>query len=321
MNEEMNERDKKLLEFFDRQKLRISNYLLTFFKKHHKKIVYGFDFILLFIFIVAVVVVGNYTYHKIFEEKVLDDFSLSQSDSSDDEEAESNCSVLGLNLHGMIVTYIPEGYLDEPDSNKDIIASEKITHYIEEANDDDDIKAILLEIDSSGGLPVAGEEIAKALKNSKKPSVVVIRQSGLSTAYWAASGANYIFASKNSDIGSIGVTASYLENVNKNNKDGYKFIELSVGKYKDSGNPDRTLSDEEKELIMRDIKIVHQNFIEAISKNRNIPVDDIQKIADGSSVLGDKAKELKLIDDIGNLSDAKKYIEDLIKEKPEFCWE
>lgn len=317
----MNNSDKNLLEFFDRQKARIGGYLSSFFKTHHKKIVYSFDFILIIIAILAVTVGGNYIYDNAFKSQPTSEFASDSSTSSDSSDASSSCSVLGLNLHGMIVTYIPDNYFDDTTVNKDIVASEKITHYIQEANDDDKIKAILLEVDSSGGLPVAGEEIAHALKNSKKPSVVVIRQSGLSSAYWAASGANYIFASRNSDIGSIGVTASYLESVDKNKKDGYQYVQLSVGKYKDTGNPDKLLTDDEKALIMRDIKIVHQNFIADVALNRNIPISDVQNIADGSSVLGSKAKELKLIDGIGDLSDAKNYIEDLIKEKPEICWE
>ncbi|OQB17870.1 MAG: putative signal peptide peptidase SppA [Parcubacteria group bacterium ADurb.Bin192] len=317
----MNEKDKKLLEFFDRQKARISGYLSSFFKKHHKKIVYSFDFVLIIVCIIAVVVAGNYTYHKIFDNQSSGDYSDLSSNSSSTDDASSSCSVLGLNLHGSVVTYIPDKYFDNTDSNKDIVASEKITHYIEEADKDENIKAILLEVDSNGGLPVAGEEIAHALRNTKKPSIAVIRQSGLSTAYWAASGATHIFASRNSDIGSIGVTASYLESVDKNKKDGYQYVQLSVGKYKDTGNPDKVLTDDEKALIMRDIKIVHQNFIEDVANYRNIPVSDVKKIADGSSVLGDKAKELKLIDEIGGLSDAKNYIESLIKEKPEICWQ
>lgn len=319
----MNEKDKKLLKFFDRQKARIGGYLSSFFKTHHKKIVYSFDFVLIIVCIVGVVVAGNYTYYKIFENQSSGDYnsSLSSDSSSNGDASSTNCSVLGLNLHGMVVTYIPDGYFDDNTANKDIVASEKITHYIQEANDDDKIKAILVEVDSSGGLPVAGEEIAHALKTAKKPSVVVIRQNGLSSAYWAASGAGHIFASRNSDIGSIGVTASYLDNVDKNLKNGSKYIQLSVGKYKDTGNPDKPLTDDEKALIMRDIKIVHQNFIDDVAKYRNIPVNDVQKIADGSSVLGDKAVELKLIDEIGGLSDAKNYIENLIKEKPEICWQ
>lgn len=319
----MNDQDKRLLNFVERHKKRIADSISEFFKRHHKKVIYGFDFVLITIAILAITVAGNYIYNKAFQSN---DYSSNNSisdssSSSGSDTTSSSCSVLGLNLHGTVVTYIPDNYFDDTTNNKDIVASEKITHYIEQADKDEKVKAILLEVDSNGGLPVAGEEIAHALRNTKKPSIVVIRQSGLSAAYWAASGASYIFASRNSDIGSIGVTASYLESVNKNIKDGYQYIQLSVGKYKDTGNPDKVLTADEKALIMRDIEIVHQNFIADVAKYRNIPVSDVQKIADGSSVLGDKAKELKLIDGIGDLSDAKNYIENIIKEKPEICWQ
>jgi len=228
----------------------------------------------------------------------------------------SSCTVLGIDLHGMLLTYIPPANEDDPLADKDVASSQEIVSAIEAADDDENIKAILLEVDSSGGLPVAGEEIANALKASKKTTVAVIRQTGASAAYWAATGADYIFASRNSDVGSIGVTMSYLENTEK----GTKYIQLSSGKYKDAGNPDKPLTAEEKELFLRDIKVLHENFIEDVAKNRNISVEDIRSIADGSSVLGAKAKSLKLIDAIGSWPEAEIYLEQQIGEKPEICW-
>jgi protease-4 len=97
-------------------------------------------------------------------------------------------------------------------------------------------------------------------------------------------------------------------------------VQLSSGKYKDAGDPDRPLTEEERQLFLRDIKIVHKNFIEDVAVNRDIPVADVQKIADGSSVLGDRAKELRLIDEIGGIREAEKYLESIIGEKPEVCW-
>ncbi|MCE9585698.1 S49 family peptidase [Candidatus Uhrbacteria bacterium] len=237
-------------------------------------------------------------------------------------DEDMNCSVVGINLHGGLLTYIPPKSESGGDlfENTDVVSSEEINYIIKQANEDDSVKAILLEVDSPGGLPVAGEEIANALKNSSKPTVGVIRSSGLSAAYWAVSGAEHIFASRNSDVGSIGVTSSYLENVGKNLKDGNDYVQLSSGKYKDAGDPDKPLTDEEKQLFLRDIKIVHQNFIADVAANRDIPIADVQKMADGSSVLGDKAKALHLIDDIGGLPEAEKYIEGIIGEKPEVCW-
>jgi len=240
--------------------------------------------------------------------------------TSEYSDEDYNCSVVGINLHGTLWTYIPPQNEDDIFTDNDIVASEDINYLIRQANEDDDIKAILIEADSHGGLPVAGEEVANALKNSTKPTVAVIRQSGLSAAYWAVSGADYIFASRNSDVGSIGVTSSYLANVGKNQKDGNDYVELSSGKYKDAGDPDRPLTEEERQLFLRDIKIVHQNFVADVASNRDIPLADIQKIADGSSVLGDRAKELRLIDDIGGIREAEKYLEGIIGEKPEVCW-
>jgi protease-4 len=241
------------------------------------------------------------------------------------DSGDSYCNVVGINLHGMLATYIPtQGSADDPEEYQtqygDAVGSEDIVSTIRGADQDDTIKAIIMEVDSSGGYPVAGEEIADALKQSTKPTVVVIRQSGLSAAYWASTGAEQIFASKNSDVGSIGVTSSYLDNVGKNQKDGNAYVQLSSGKYKDAGNPDKSLTEEERQLFLRDIKITHENFIEAVANNRNIPVEQVKAIADGSSVLGEKAKSLNLIDQIGGWPEAEKYIEQQIGEKPEICW-
>ena len=244
------------------------------------------------------------------------------SDDSFEEVSQDNdCSVTGINLHGTINTYIPQHAENDSFFNYDSIASEDVIWIIKHANENKDIKAILVEVDSAGGYPVAGEEISVAIKNSKKPVVGFIRQTGASAAYWAISGADKIFASKNSDVGSIGVTMSYLNNVDKNKNEGYTYEQLSAGKYKDSGDPDKSLTQEEKDLFMRDINIVYNNFVEAVAQNRGLAIDIVKSFADGSTVLGEKAKELGLIDEIGGLPEVEKYLEQLTGEKPEICWE
>ena len=224
----------------------------------------------------------------------------------------AECSVLGINVHGTMLTYTPF----EADGTDSISSSEDVVAAIRAAGEDDSLKAVLLEIDSPGGLPVAGEEIANALKELKKPSVAIIRQSGTSAAYWAATGAKYVIASKNSDVGSIGVTMSYLENIDATKK----YIQLSSGKYKDTGSPDKPISDEEKKLLLRDILVTHENFISEVATNRNIDIAQVRALADGSSVLGDKALELHLIDEIGSWSEGEKYLEQQIGKKPVVCW-
>lgn len=237
------------------------------------------------------------------------------------ETTSINCSVAGINIHGTIMTYLPEHAEGDINFDYDTVASESILWSIKNANENPDIKAIVLEIDSMGGSPVAGEEIANAVKNSQKPILGLIRQSGASAAYWAVSGADRIWASKNSDVGSIGVTQSYLNNVENNKKEGFTYEQLSSGKFKDSGTPDLSLTKEEKDLFMRDVNIVYRNFMDAVSINRNIPLEEVKKIADGSTVLGEKARELGLIDEIGGITEVEKYLENQLGEKPEICWE
>lgn len=283
----------------------------SFFRKHQRAFYVTGILILFFVISIA-------------SQAVYDAFK-SESFADSENWDTASCNVMGINLHGMIATYVPaQGSADDPEEYQamygDAIGSEDVVGSIWEANQDDSIKAILLEVDSTGGYPVAGEEIANALKESAKPTVVVIRQSGLSAAYWASTGAKQIFASRNSDVGSIGVTSSYIDNVGKNQKDGNAYVQLSSGKYKDAGDPNKILTEEERQLFLRDIKITHENFIEAVAANRNIPIDQVRALADGSSVLGEKAKELKLVDQIGGWTEAQNYIEEQIGEKPEICW-
>jgi len=251
-----------------------------------------------------------------FKDKTSSDSSV--GDSSD--TTNDNCTVRGVELHGMILTYLPLHADNDTNFNYDSVSSENVDYAIKQANEDDRIKAILIDVDSTGGYPVAGEEISVAIKNSKKPVVALIREQGDSAAYWAVSSADKIFASRNSDVGSIGVTQSYLSDVKKNTKDGYTFEQLSVGKFKDSGSANKPLTTEEKALFMRDVTIVYNNFVQDVANNRNIPIDKVKSFSDGSTVLGLKAKELGLVDQIGGLPDAEQYIEKTTGEKPEICW-
>lgn len=239
----------------------------------------------------------------------------STTDTADTEK--ENCNVTGVNLHGYLMTYFPS---KEPQDFSDVASADFISYYLREAEKDPKIKAIVLEVDSGGGSPVAGEEIAHMLKNSKKPTFALIRGMGASSAYWASTGANIIFASKNSDVGSIGVTYSYLDNVGKNQKEGLNYNELFSGKFKEIGNPDRILTSEERDLIMRDLKIMHKNFIDAIALNRNIPVEKVTAFADGSTILGEQAKNLGLVDRIGDIIDVESYLTEKLGEKAEVCW-
>lgn len=183
------------------------------------------------------------------------------------------CNVLQIRLEGNLLSYIPYDSRNENGGTIiDATSSEDIVSAIEYADKTENIKAIIMEIDSMGCYPVAAEEVANALKRTKKTAVALIRGNGNSAAYWSATGANVIFASAGSDIGSIGVTMSYLDNIKKNEKDGLTYNQLSIGKYKDMLNLDKPLTEEEKKLVERDLKITYENFIKVIAENRKMNI-------------------------------------------------
>jgi len=240
---------------------------------------------------------------------------------ADQDAEENNCNVMGIELHGILMTYISPADLDQ-DGNplEDQSASEDIVYWIQQAEQDDQAKAIILEIDSYGGGPTAGEEVANALKQAKKPTVALIREGGVSAAYWAASGADIIFASQNSDVGSIGITMSYLDNVKQNQEEGLTYNQISFGKFKDAGDPNKPLTNEEKQLFVRDAEIIYENFIQAVVENRGLDIEKVRKLADGSSMLGEMALQNGLIDQIGGMSEVKEYLKEKIGEDIEVCW-
>ena len=250
------------------------------------------------------------------------DFSVSEDDLTDNSSVEEfTCNVLGIELHGELLTYIPPTDTDTDDiAVSDSTASEDIVLIIEDAEKDESIKAILLEVDSYGGYVVAGEEVADALRRAIKPTVVLIREGGASAAYMAASGADVIFASKNSDVGGIGVTMSYLDYVQQNQREGLAYVSLSSGKFKDTGDPNKPLSQEEKNLLMRDVNIVHKNFVKTIADNRKLNIEQVEALADGSTMLGGMALENSLVDKIGGMPEVTDYLEEKIGEGVEICW-
>lgn len=223
------------------------------------------------------------------------------------------CNVAVIPIAGEIVPY---GAIEGEVNADDVVASLRM------AEAHADVKAILLRIDSGGGSPVASETIADAIKSSSLPIVALIREIGTSGAYLVASAADTIFASEYSDVGSIGVTMSYLENVTQNEQNGLDFVSLSSARFKDYGNPNSTLTKEERTLIERDLAIYHDVFVKEVAENRNLPLEDVKRIADGSSMPGALALENKLVDFLGGQGDTRAWFAEqlgIASEDVVFC--
>lgn len=228
---------------------------------------------------------------------------------TDEFPTEDNCNVGIVRIYGELQTT----------PNDDWTWSFDVINQLKELNNDKKIKAIVMEINSPGGSQVAAMEIANELETISKPKVAVIKDSGTSAAYYVAVANDYIIASEASDIGSIGVTMSFLDNTDKNRKEGRSFVSLSSGKFKDTGNPDKDLSEEEKALIMRDVNKANDLFMEFVSKRRKLDISKVRQLADGSSMMGQMALVNGLIDEVGDYIEAEKHLSQIMGENLIVC--
>lgn len=226
-----------------------------------------------------------------------------------------SCNVAGINLHGELMTYVP--YADQ---DYDYASAEYLWWLLDEADKSKGIQAVIFEIDSYGGSPVAAEELGNKIKNMQKPVMVVVRGAAVSAGYWVASAGDRVFASELSDIGGIGVTMSYLDESKINEKEGFTWNSLSTGKFKDSGSAQKALTAEERALFERDLGIIFDKFKSVVAENRGLGSDKVAELADGSTMLGTMAVQNGLVDAIGSVPDAEEYLKTKLTIEPETCW-
>jgi len=247
----------------------------------------------------------------------------SETTAQEQTSNEDSCNIAGINLHGSMVTYNPKEDLNDSGNLKvDETASEDVYFAVKNAEKKENIKAIIVEIDSSGGDPTAAEEVEKVLKNSTKPVIAYIRSVGTSAAYWAATGAGRIFALPTSQVGSIAVNGSYLDKTKYNQEEGYTFNDLTTGKFKNTTNSDKPLTAEERTLVMKDLYEVHDLFVKTVAENRNLDINKVKELANGWAYTGTDALKLGLVDEFGGLDEVENYLEKnvLNNEKADICW-
>lgn len=195
--------------------------------------------------------------------------------------------------------------------------SRQVVEQINSAEENENIKAIILEINSPGGSPVATDEIVQAIKESKKYTVAVIREQGASGAFWIATAADKIVANRMSVVGSIGATSSFLQFSGLLNKYNVSYERLVAGKYKDAGSRYRDMTPEERALFQSLLDKLHEYFIQDVAENRKLPVESVRQLATGFVFLGEEAKDLRLVDVLGGRKEAIELIEKELSIKAE----
>src|SRR5881398_2900754 len=204
-----------------------------------------------------------------------------------------------ITMRGLISSSIPGNVSDS--------MVEDMRLALQQARDDNRVKAIVLEIDSPGGEVTASDQIYNAVTKARarKPVVVYMDSMTASGGYYIACGGKFLMANETTITGSIGVIIQTLNYEQLFNKIGLASVVFKSGKFKDMLNGARPITPEERELVQNFIIKTYDKFLGIVAKERNLPAELLRNtIADGRILSGEEALENKLIDGVGELDDA-----------------
>jgi protease IV len=187
--------------------------------------------------------------------------------------------------------------------------SDAISKRLHRLSKNDEVKAILLRINSPGGTVGAVQEIYTEIERCKAKGIKVVASLGevaASGGYYLASAADRIVADPGTITGSIGVVmqASNVQGLMR--KIGVEVDVIKSGTYKDMGNPTRPLTKEERALLQSSIDDAYQQFLAAVMKGRKMDEARARAVCDGRIMTGRQALQAGLVDELGNYYDAVK---------------
>ncbi|GKT10122.1 signal peptide peptidase SppA [Desulforhabdus sp. TSK] len=171
---------------------------------------------------------------------------------------------------------------------------------------DDHVKAVLVRIESPGGGIGPSQEIAREVTRTLKEKPVVASLGGIAASggYYIASAASHIVANPGTITGSIGVIISFPNLKELFDRVGYFTNVIKSGPFKDMGNPGREMTPEERALLQETIDKAYGQFVRDVARGRHLPEEKVRQIADGRLIMGETARELGLVDALGNFQDA-----------------
>ena len=211
--------------------------------------------------------------------------------------------VLLIEISGVISSQDGDGFVPTPN----LLASVK--EQLTRATQDENIRAVVLRINTPGGTVTASDIIHHELKtfrtSRKIPIVASIMDVGASGGYYIAAAADTVLAHPSSVTGSIGVIMLTVNARGLLEKVGLEATAVTSGPRKDMGSPFRTMTTEERAIFQGLIDAFYQRFLSVVQEGRpHLQMDQIKKLADGRIYTGDQAKASGLVDEIGYLEDA-----------------
>lgn len=199
------------------------------------------------------------------------------------------------------------GTLAVVELKEQILSSENIVRQFKKYRENSSVKGIVFRVDSPGGGVSASQEIydeVRKTRESGKPVVVSMGSVAASGGYYVSCGANKIVANPGTITGSIGVISQFMNFSHLLDKVGVGTTTVKSGKFKDTGNPYRGMTEEEKKYFQETIDDVYQQFLHVVKTERRLSHSAAKSLADGRIFTGKKAYEAGLVDTLGTYEDA-----------------
>jgi protease-4 len=224
-----------------------------------------------------------------------------------------------VEISGPLITNdVPQSLFTDGQKGSQTIADE-----LGEAGKRQDVRAVLLLIDSPGGSVVASQEIYAAIRAMNKTSVSFIREMAASGGYYAAAGTDYIVANPDALTGSIGARATLDDYSGLMEKLGINSTTFKTGELKDMGSPDRPMSERERQVWQSIVNESFLTFRSAVEERRagKLDPEGFETALDARMLTGRQAKKIGLIDELGNKEAAIAAAARLsgIKGEPRLC--
>ncbi len=234
----------------------------------------------------------------ITDEKMVDIYDYYEDHSSEIEAKNKGNDAIA-------VIYAEGAIIDDSTANDNTIsiAPDNIAIKLEKALETKNLKGIVLRVNSPGGSALASEIIYQTLLKAGVPIYVSMSETAASGGYYISMAGNKVFADNATITGSIGVVSMIPKFYNAQNKYGVTANSISKGKYSDMYNPFTPLTEETKTKISESMLSTYKEFKSRVSANRKIDDTILENYAQGKIWLGDEAKNIKLVDEIGGLED------------------
>jgi protease-4 len=223
-----------------------------------------------------------------------------------DEYMEAESVLEETDSKNRIAVIVGEGTIMDGEGGNGVVGGNRIATQIERARNDKNVKAIVLRINSPGGSALASDNMWREVVLTKgvKPIIASMGDVAASGGYYMAMACDTIVAMPNTITGSIGVFGVLFQAKKLLNEVGLTFDVVQTGAYSNLGSPSNEFSEGERSIIQSGVDKIYEDFTTKAANGRNMEVSEIKKIAGGRVWIGAEAKDIGLVDVLGDFQTA-----------------